>query len=144
METTWDGLPVSDEKPHGTAIVVYKKLKKEPYFLVLHRAHVDGEDYEGDWAWGPPAGARLPGEPVETCMERELFEETGLELTAGLTDIGDESWYVYYAEAPKDAQITLSEEHDKFEWLPAEEAASRCLPPFIGEQIRKAAKLVKS
>ncbi|HEU5139152.1 MAG TPA: NUDIX domain-containing protein [Bacillales bacterium] len=143
METTWDGMPISKEKPHGTAIVVYRKTENEPCFLILHRSHVDGEDYEGDWAWGPPAGARLPGEPVETCMKRELLEETGLKLKAKLTEIGDESWYVYYAEAPKDAKITLSEEHDKLEWLPAHEAASRCLPSFIGEQIRRTLNLIK-
>lgn len=59
METTWDGLPVSEEKPHGAAIVVFKKTKDKTLFLILHRGH-EGTGYEGDWAWGPPAGAPVP------------------------------------------------------------------------------------
>ncbi|HET7580144.1 MAG TPA: NUDIX domain-containing protein [Bacillales bacterium] len=143
MEATWDGLPISKEKPYGTAIVVFKRIADEILFLILHRGHVGGENYDGDWAWGPPAGARLPGEPVEACMKRELAEETGLELKAALTDAGDENWYVYYAEAPPGAKVSLSEEHDQFEWLPSEKAGARCLPAFVGNQILHVADLVK-
>lgn len=143
LETTWDGLPISKEKPYGTAIVVFKRIAGEVLFLILHRGHVGGADYEGDWAWGPPGGARLPGEPVKASMKRELAEETGLELKAVITDAGTEDWYVYYAEAPPEAKVRLSEEHDKFKWLPAEKAAAHCLPAFIGDQIRNVADLVK-
>lgn len=141
LDTTWDGLPISPEPPHGTAVIVYKRAHGQRLYLILHRAQVAAE-FEGDWAWGPPAGARLPGEDVNHCAERELHEETGLTLTYIYTDIGDADWYVYLAEAPSDAQVILSEEHDRFAWLPAAEAATKCLPPLIGEQIRKADALL--
>ena len=76
--TTWDGLPVSEEKPYGITAVVFRRVCGTEV-LMLHRAH-RGSDYEGEWAWTPPAGARLPGEPVDACARRELREETGLEL----------------------------------------------------------------
>lgn len=86
---------------------------------------------------------RFPGEPIEQCMKRELFEETGLTLSASLTDIGDEDWYVYYAEADPDTDVVLSEEHDRFKWVPVEEAAVRCRPEIVGNQIRELADLLR-
>jgi len=46
-------------------------------YLPLHRAH-RGAGYAGDWAWTPPSGARLPGEPVLAGALRELKEEAGI------------------------------------------------------------------
>lgn len=139
FERTWDGLPISKEKPYGTAIVVYRRRGNGYEYLVLHRKH-EGPDYEGDWAWGSPSGSRLPGEPLEACVVRELYEETGLRLPVTLTDAGTEDWYVYCAEAPAGAEIRLSAEHDRFEWLPADEAAARSLPVLVGNQILHVAR----
>ena len=96
--TTWDGLPVSAERPHGVTVVVYRWTEQGLQVLLLHRAH-RGPDYEGDWAWTPPAGARLPGEPVEACARRELREEAGLVLDVRPTACGTADWAVYVAEA---------------------------------------------
>jgi 8-oxo-dGTP pyrophosphatase MutT (NUDIX family) len=134
LETTWDGVPISKEPPHGTAVVVFQRVQNEYLYLVLHRKHC-GADFAGDWAWGHPAGCRLPGESVERCAIRELQEETGLVLPFTLTTEGNEDWYVYYAEAPLGSAVLLSDEHDRFAWLPARAAAAVCLPPLIGRQI---------
>lgn len=143
MEKTWDGLPVSREKPYGATVVVYRRVGDRYLYLILHRKH-EGPDYEGDWAWGPPAGCRLPGEPIDDCACRELWEETGLRLPLSDAGYGSEDWRVYMAEAPAGAIVTLSPEHDRYLWLPAEEAAARCLPPLVADQIRHVARRLEA
>ena len=76
QHTTWDGLPISDEPPFGATVVVFRVRDDRFDVRMLHRAH-HGPDYTGDWAWTPPAGARLPGELVEDCARRELRETRG-------------------------------------------------------------------
>jgi 8-oxo-dGTP pyrophosphatase MutT (NUDIX family) len=117
MKTTWDGLAVSDEKPFGCMVVVYQQRAEGLLLLLLHRAH-RGPEYEGDWAWTPPSGARQPGEAVEDCARRELAEETGLALVPILTAHGSDDWAIYQVEAPHDTVVTLLDvEHDRYEWL---------------------------
>ncbi len=69
--TTWDGKPISPEPPFGASVVVYRRGAAGVEFLILHRAH-SGPEFDGDWAWTPPSGARLPHEPILACAEREL------------------------------------------------------------------------
>jgi 8-oxo-dGTP pyrophosphatase MutT (NUDIX family) len=79
--TTWDGLPASPEPPYAACVVVWRWAPPgAPEFLVLHRLAPGGPGFEGDWAWTPPSGARLPGEPPDEAAKRELLEETGLRL----------------------------------------------------------------
>lgn len=136
--TTWDGRPVSPEPPHGVSIVVYRRAGAEDgyEFLLLHRAHC-GPDYEGDWAWTPPSGARLPGEPLPACAARELHEETGLSLTPRPTDLGSPEWAIYLAEVDAGAAITLDAEHDRFEWVSLDEALQRCRPAVVADALRR-------
>jgi 8-oxo-dGTP pyrophosphatase MutT (NUDIX family) len=134
VERTWDGLPIAKDKPYGVSVVVWRQAGSDPEWLVLHRAH-EGPEYAGDWAWGPPAGARLPGEDPQACAERELREETGLELECRLTTCGNDEWSVYEAEAPADAEVVLSPEHDAHRWLPADTAAALCLPQQVADSI---------
>jgi 8-oxo-dGTP pyrophosphatase MutT (NUDIX family) len=137
--TTWDGLPVSDALPHGATVVVFRRAAAGLELLLLHRAH-SGPDYEGDWAWTPPAGARLPGEPVGACARRELWEETGLRLDVTPTDCGTEEWRVYVTEAPPGASVTLEHEreHDRYEWVPARVAFVRCRPQQVCRALKAA------
>jgi hypothetical protein len=76
---TWDGEPIAPDPPFGAAIVVFRENDAAGgllQFLLLHRVP-RGTDDDGAWAWGPPAGARHPGEPLLACATRELREETG-------------------------------------------------------------------
>lgn len=141
VRTTWDGLPISQEPPFGAAVVVFRSGASGRELLLLHRAH-NGPDYAGDWAWTPPAGARLPDEPIEVCASRELREETGLSLGLMLTECGSAEWPVFLAEAASDARVVLDAEHDRFEWVPLHEAAQRCLPEVVGRSIEAAVALV--
>jgi 8-oxo-dGTP pyrophosphatase MutT (NUDIX family) len=138
LDATWDGLPVAKEKPFGVSVVVWRRAGIGLEWLVLHRRH-QGPEYEGDWAWTPPAGARLPGEATLACAERELREEAGLSLPLVETAHRSDEWVVFTAEAPVAAEIRLDDEHDRHEWLALEDAAARCLPAFVGETFRRAA-----
>ena len=145
LERTWDGLPVSPEPPFGVTVVVYRRSTRggQPVleFLILHRGH-QGPDFEGDWAWGPPAGARLPGEDIRDCARRELREETGLELEPVPVSDLQGNWAVFRVEAPPAARVRLSAEHDRSLWVPVHEAVARCRPALVADQIRAVARIV--
>ena len=141
METTWDGLPISREPPHGATIVVFRRAGGAIELLMLHRAH-HGPEYEGDWAWTPPAGSRLPGEPIEVCARRELREESGLILDLEPTACGTVEWHVYLAEASADIQVVLDAEHDQFVWVSCEEAVGRCRPDRASVPLQAAVALI--
>ena len=127
MKKTWDGVAVSQDPPSGASVVVYRRAGQSVEYLLLHRAH-SGPEFEGDWAWTPPSGARQPGEDIVECARRELSEETGLCLDIWRTNAGDRDWVVFAAAAPAEAKVTLDEEHDRYAWLTLEEALSRTAP----------------
>lgn len=133
LSHTWDGLPVTTEKPVAVSVAVWRAAPGRREWLILHRRH-RGATYEGEWAWTPPAGARLPGESVDDAVRRELREETGLALDLFATTCGGEDVAVFAAEAPPDAQVQLDAEHDRYLWVELAEARERCLPRVVGEQ----------
>ena len=139
--TTYDGLPISLEPPFGATVVVYRARLGGVEVLILYRAH-SGEGFEGDWAWTPPAGARLPSETENDCARRELEEETGLRVPVRPTDCGSADWCVYLAEVPDGAVISLNAEHDRFEWVSVADAVRRCQPVRVSDQVRRAAALL--
>jgi len=127
-ELTWDGLPVAADDPHGSAIIVRRPDGQGGReYLLLHRAH-RGPDYDGDWAWTPPSGARLPGEPVLAGALRELAEEAGITCAEPVPVDLSGPWAVLLAEVPAQARVRLDAEHDQFRWVSAAEALSRCRP----------------
>jgi 8-oxo-dGTP pyrophosphatase MutT (NUDIX family) len=140
---TWDGHPVSEEPPHGAMIVVYRCREGATEFLLLHRRH-HGPDYEGDWAWTPPSGARYPGEPIDRCARRELEEETQLRLPLQRAASGSADWPVYVVEAPAEAEtaISLSPEHDRYAWLRFDEAAALLAPAAVRDSFVAIAHLL--
>lgn len=136
---TWDFQPISTEKPHGATIIVYRRAPQGIEYLILHRAFC-GTNYEGEWAWLPPSGARLPGESLDACASRELYEESGLHLTFQATSFGSPDWAVFMAEAsPQDSQaVDLANgqgEHDRFAWVTLEVALQRCQPGSVHQPI---------
>ena len=141
MERTWDGLPVAREPPYAASVVVWRHGASEREFLVLHRLAPGGPAFEGDWAWTPPAGARLPGEEADDAARRELYEETGLtlEIIRAHGAAASEDVALYVAQAARDDGVVLDAEHDRFEWLSLDAALERCLPPVVAEGLARAA-----
>jgi 8-oxo-dGTP pyrophosphatase MutT (NUDIX family) len=144
METTWDGLPVARERPYACSVVVWRKAETGREFLLLHRLAPGGTDYEGEWAWTPPSGARQPGEEPDAAAARELEEETGLTLPLTLAPeaTASEDVAIYVAEAPPDAEVVLDDEHDRYLWLSLEEALPKCLPQVVASGLANAAELI--
>lgn len=135
METTWDGLPISPEPPFGAAIIVYRRVAGDAVdLLMLHRRHVAHDT--ADWAWGPPSGCRLPGEDPDATARRELAEETGLDLNPSPVIGPFDDWRAYAVEIDPDTRISLSPEHDRFEWLPIGDAIRRASPEIVRRQLR--------
>jgi 8-oxo-dGTP pyrophosphatase MutT (NUDIX family) len=142
--TTWDGLPASEEKPLGAAVVVYRKHGDSLELLLLHRAH-KGPDYGADWAWTPPSGCRFPDEPIDVCARRELQEEAGLDLPMIDTHHRDDAWVVYVAEAPPDVTVKLiDKEHDRYAWVPAAEALETCRPEEMRTELQTALAFIRN
>ena len=139
---TWDGLPVAEEPPFGAMVVVFRRAGEDIELLVLHRRAAGPPGYEGDWAWTPPSGARVPGEAVDACASRELAEETGLDLECLRVDDGLE-WAIYVAEAPSDATVILDAEHDASRWLPARGALALCRPEVVADHLRIAVEAIE-
>ncbi|GIH12980.1 GNAT family N-acetyltransferase [Rugosimonospora africana] len=135
MATTWDGLPIAEEWPNGASIVVGRD---DGAVLLLHRAH-QGVDYAGPWGWTTPAGSRQPGEAILPAALRELTEETGLAgIEVAPVDLSG-SWVSFAARVGSDAQVTLVDvEHDRFEWVPPEDAYARVRPRFVADGMRRA------
>src|SRR5687767_9486750 len=105
----------------GAVVVVFRRCDRDGIeVLMLHRAG-RGVDYEGDWAWTPPAGQREFGETAAECARRELLEETGLDLVPWVTGCGTDAWPVYLAEARVGDAVCVEQgpEHDRYEWLTA-------------------------
>jgi 8-oxo-dGTP pyrophosphatase MutT (NUDIX family) len=127
--TTWDGEPVSRERPHGATVVVASRAPQGWRYLLLHRAHHGGPAREGDWAWTPPSGSRKPGEDLLACVARELREEVGWAAPAQPVLTGDVDWAVFALEVPWATDVVVDgNEHDRFEWVSFAEARRRCQP----------------
>jgi 8-oxo-dGTP pyrophosphatase MutT (NUDIX family) len=127
--TTWDGEPVSRERPHGAMTVLASRTPEGPRFLLLHRV-----GQEGDWAWTPPSGSRKPGEDVSACAARELHEETGVTGSPRPVAAEDVDWAVFVLEVPWGTEVAVDgEEHDEFEWVSFAEVQRRCRPAVVVE-----------
>jgi 8-oxo-dGTP pyrophosphatase MutT (NUDIX family) len=141
VRTTWDGLPVAPEPPFAASVVVWREGAGGRAFLLLHRLAPGGPAYQGDWAWTPPSGARLPGEEPDDAARRELTEETGLMLeivpARGASASADVALYV--ARAAAGDAVVLDAEHDRFEWLSLDDAIERCAPAVVAQGLASAA-----
>jgi 8-oxo-dGTP diphosphatase len=118
----------------GVVVDVWRRRGGRLEFLVLHRARW-GAAFDGDWAWSTPGGGLAAGEDALAGARRELEEETGLRLDLVRTRCGPGTATVFLAEAPAEAAVRLSPEHDRYEWLTLREARARCLPTWANEHL---------
>lgn len=129
---TWDGLQIAADDPRGSTVVVRRRRGSKTEYLLLHRAH-HGRDFEGDWAWTSPAGARQPAEAVYPAALRELYEEAGLAGCSPWAIDLSGRWAVFGLDVPADARIELIDpEHDRFEWVDPEQAIAMVAPAHLG------------
>ena len=135
MTHTWDGLEVAADEPQGASIVVRRAAESGGVeLLVLHR-NANGPDFEGDWAWTSPAGARQPGEAVYPAARRELAEEVGLDDHRPFAIDLSGWWVVFGLDLDPAYPVELVDpEHDRFEWLAPEACRERVLPGWVADR----------
>jgi type II secretory ATPase GspE/PulE/Tfp pilus assembly ATPase PilB-like protein/8-oxo-dGTP pyrophosphatase MutT (NUDIX family) len=116
--------------------------------LALQRA----ADAKRPGSWETVYGKIDSGERPEDAAVRELSEETGLEVKA-LYNVSVNSFYlhakqtiemciVFAAFVDDDAEVTIGEEHQRFEWLPVDEACDRYTWPREAHSLRDAHRLL--
>jgi type II secretory ATPase GspE/PulE/Tfp pilus assembly ATPase PilB-like protein/8-oxo-dGTP pyrophosphatase MutT (NUDIX family) len=116
--------------------------------LTLQRA----PDAKRPGSWETIYGKTDSGERPEDAAVRELREETGLEANA-LYNVTVNSFYlhqshtiqmcvVFAAFVADEAEVTLGEEHQRFDWLSVEEACGRYTWPREAHSLRDARRLL--
>ncbi len=111
-------------------------IVNEGKFLAVHKSNVNYDLYE------LPGGRLEFGETPEETLEREIKEELSIKLNPvkiidTWTFISDDYQIVgvIYLCTIKDGTITLSEEHDKYKWLPLEKESSQYMHKVFNEKM---------
>ena len=98
--------------------------------LIVRRSDTDSHR---PLQWDLPGGHVEPGESLEHALEREVQEETSLDLSAipsrlvyAVSDTFDDdnlsvSWLFFVAHIPS-SEIVLSDEHDQYKWVGVDQA----------------------
>ncbi|HUQ39365.1 MAG TPA: NUDIX domain-containing protein [Acidimicrobiales bacterium] len=119
--------------PGDATVVVFRRDGRATTYLLLHDRSAG--------TWCPPSGRRAGAESPKTCARRHVVQDTGLHLYPIPTAFGTDDSDVYLAQAVPGADVTLSSAHDRYEWVEAAEAASRCAP--LADSIGRVAALVE-
>jgi ADP-ribose pyrophosphatase YjhB (NUDIX family) len=79
--------------------------------------------------WGVPGGRIKPGEHIVEALKREVFEESGLDIVVDIPlhvdewfpQVRGEQWQIVatfrLCQLKGSDHVTLSDEHDSFEWI---------------------------
>ena len=114
-------------------------ILKDNKYLSLHKRSIKSPGFE------LPGGRMIFGETAEVTIIREVIEETGLKIkpiclvdtwnyvaeTRQITGI------IYLCALISGDDVTLSEEHDEYEWLPATNVSFDRMNSLFAPQMRK-------
>ena len=105
-------------------------IKRGDTFLFLRRS---ADFKNGEQAWDIPGGRIEPDEALESALEREVFEETGMkELAVGqlvaAQDIFVEAKDLHVVRltytATSEGEVRISDEHSEYRWMTKDEVLS--------------------
>jgi len=105
----------------SSGTVLYRHVNGSIEVLLVHPAG----NYNRRAPWGIPKGAPDPDEALEATARRETLEETGLDITCSLVDLGFVDYtrskkrvHAYAAQAPEGAAPRCASwEVDKVEFI---------------------------
>lgn len=108
-------------------------------FLGLHKAAVQSQRYE------LPGGRMIFGETAEETVIREVLEETGLNITPlslvdtwnYVTETNQVTGVIYLCAVDNTHDVTLSDEHDRYEWLTTDSVSIELMNKLFKPQMRK-------
>ena len=140
--------PMTQIVPGVVEVYVIRHNAGDWRVLVLQRA----PDTIRPGSWETVYGKIDAGERPEQAAVRELREETGLELNA-LYNVTVSSFFlhtsqtiqmaiVFAAFVEADSDVTLSDEHQRFEWLSVDEACNRFTWPRAAQALEDARRLL--
>ncbi|NLV42891.1 MAG: NUDIX domain-containing protein [Candidatus Hydrogenedentes bacterium] len=102
-------------------------MDKDKRCLVLRRS-MASKNNAGKWEF--PGGKLNPGESFDNALEREVHEETGLEITllrpfdTAMSSIQDRRVvYLFMLAETGTDRVRLSNEHDAFQWVAVDRLA---------------------
>lgn len=102
-------------------------MDKDKRCLVLRRS-MASKNNAGKWEF--PGGKLDPGESFDNALEREVHEETGLEITllrpfdTAMSSIQDRRVvYLFMLAETGTDRVRLSDEHDAFQWVAVDRLA---------------------
>jgi 8-oxo-dGTP diphosphatase len=116
-------------------------LNPEGKFLAIRRSHTDSDAF----AWDLPGGLIEKGEDIKEAILREIQEEVAVEISdLKILDVFSASskqnpYFIcvgYVAKADS-TDVTLSWEHDQYEWVTKEEFLERPAKEHIKELVRR-------
>lgn len=107
-------------------------LSADNEVLILQRSD---SDPKGPGLWDLPGGTVEAGEQFDAASRREVLEETAITLApheseliyteSGVFENGNRCWLFFMASCDAPLEVSLSEEHQAYAWVPLEEACAR-------------------
>lgn len=115
---------------HQERVLIMRKSKEERMAKATH-----GYDF--------PGGGLEVDEPLIEGLNREVYEETGLQVEViGPASVYDEIQkekhlviIKFACDQPK-GEFVLSEEHDEYEWVPLDVLAQKQYPDWMKEEVQ--------
>lgn len=124
--------------------------RQTPAGLEVLLVHPSG-NYNRGKPWSIPKGIPDPGEALEVAARRETWEETGVDVTGPLTELGTIQYkksgkriHCFAGPAPENATASCASwEVDRAEFLPLE-TARQCLHPDQAPFLERLEELLRS
>ena len=85
------------------------------------------------WEWDLPGGHAEKDESSEATLDREVWEETSLDLGKA-TKIYTDDYTTFFVSFEWEGKISLSQEHSDYEWIKPEEITNY----NIGDKYKRA------
>lgn len=112
--------------------------------LLIQRA---GKMDDGEIYWDIPGGRIGEDEPLVDALAREIKEETGLTLSQPPTLLAAQDIFAPKADLHVvrltyygiiEGEVTLSDEHQAFKWIPYEGALQEAIDPYLRKVLEEA------